>query len=393
VKHSTQRILCTHTGSLPRPADLRDALVRIDQGDPPDAETFAVQVQAAVADVVARQVAAGLDIVNDGEMSKVSYSTYVTERLSGFGGAGRSVAPPDIQDFPEWALGLGMGDVSDTIAVPACVDDVTYANRAPLDTDLAHLRAAVRTSAPHDVFMSAASPGVVSLFLENQHYASHDDYLHALAAAMKVEYDAIHQAGFVLQIDCPDLAMGRHIQVPGASLEEWRRTLLLHVDALNEATCDIPPADMRIHLCWGNYEGPHHLDVPLGDILDIVFRARPAGIAFEAANPRHEHEWQVFEDVALPDGKVLIPGVIDTTTSYVEHPELVAQRILRFARVVGRERVIAGTDCGFASAAAMAPIDPKITFAKLRAMADGAERASGELWDGRPAHTPVTLPR
>jgi 5-methyltetrahydropteroyltriglutamate--homocysteine methyltransferase len=391
MKRSTDRILTTHTGSLPRPESLQQMLVAMDHGERPAPDAFAGEVRDAVAGIVARQVEAGVDVVNDGEASKVSYSTYVTERLSGFGGQGKMIGLGDVRDYPEWAHSAGFDEIDGLMATPACDAPVTYANREPLDADIANLRAAAEASSPHDVFMSAASPGVISLFLQNQHYGSHEEYLEALADAMKTEYDAIHEAGFVLQIDCPDLAMGRHIQFPDATLEDWRRTVRTHVDALNRATRDIPAEDMRIHLCWGNYEGPHHLDVELGDVLDIVFAARPDGISFEAANPRHEHEWHVFEDVGLPEGKVLIPGVIDSTTNYIEHPELVAERLLRFAGAVGRENVMAGSDCGFATAAAMVPIDPKITYAKLRAMADGARLASDELWGGRPAHRRVAL--
>jgi 5-methyltetrahydropteroyltriglutamate--homocysteine methyltransferase len=391
MERSTDRILTTHTGSLPRPAALRETLTHLDQGDRPDAAAFAAQVRDAVADVVARQVQSGIDVVNDGEMGKVSYATYVTERLSGFGGKGTTLRIADMDDYPEWAHSSGFDQVDQLMAMPACVDDVAYANRAPLEADIENLRAAVQASSPRDAFLSAASPGVISLFLQNQHYASHEDYLAALADAMKTEYDAIHAAGFVLQIDCPDLAMGRHIQFANASMEEWRKTIGLHVEALNTATRDIPAEDMRIHLCWGNYEGPHHHDVPLGEIIDIVLRARPAGISFEAANPRHEHEWRVFEDIGLPDGKLLVPGVIDSTTNYIEHPEVVAERIINFARHVGRENVLASSDCGFATAAVMTPIDPEVTYAKLRAMADGAELASGELWENRPAHRKVAL--
>jgi 5-methyltetrahydropteroyltriglutamate--homocysteine methyltransferase len=350
-------------------------------------------VRVAVADIVARQVQAGVDVVNDGEMGKVSYATYVTERLSGFGGKGSSMRIADVDDYPEWAHSVGFDEIDRLLSRPACVGDVAYVDRGPLEDDIANLQAAAAASVPHEVFMSAASPGVISLFLENQHYASHEDYLAALGEAMKTEYDAVHAAGFVLQVDCPDLAMGRHIQFAEASLEEWRSVAALNVEALNAATRDIPAEDMRIHLCWGNYEGPHNHDIPLGEILDIVLRARPAGISFEAANPRHEHEWRVFEDVGLPEGKVLIPGVVDSTTNYIEHPEVVAERIINFARHVGRENVIAGSDCGFATAAGMVPIDPKVTFAKLAAMADGAKLASGELWGGRPAHKKVVLAR
>ena len=391
MQRSSERILTTHTGSLPRPAALLEALHGIEQGNSPDSETFADQVRDAVLEIVARQVAAGVDAVNDGEMGKVSYATYVTQRLSGFGGRGSVVTVPDAGDYPEWATAAGFDRFESLLVTPACVGEIAYVDRAPLEADLANLRAAAEASSPHDVFMSAASPGVVTMFLENQHYPSHEAYIEALGAAMKTEYDAIHAAGFTLQIDCPDLAAGRHVQFPGASLEEWRRRIAHHIDTLNEATRDIPPDAMRLHLCWGNYEGPHDHDVPLADILDLVLRARPAVLSFEAANPRHEHEWRMFEDIELPEGKILMPGVIDSTTNYVEHPELIAQRLLNFAGAVGRENVIAGSDCGFATFAGLSPVDPRVVFAKLRAMADGAALASGELWSGRPAHQRVLL--
>jgi 5-methyltetrahydropteroyltriglutamate--homocysteine methyltransferase len=391
MKRSTERILTTHTGSLPRPAQLVETLSALERGTRPDPAAFAEQVRDAVEGVVQWQVDAGIDVVNDGEAGKVGYSTYVTERLSGFGGTGGFGTMQDVREYPEWAHSAGFDDVNSLLVLPACIGDIRYADRGPLEADIANLKAAAERSKPHDVFMSAASPGVIALFLQNQHYPSRSDYLAALGAAMKEEYDAIHAAGIVLQIDCPDLAMGRHIEFPDASLDDWRRTVMENVEVLNEATRDIPPEDMRIHLCWGNYEGPHDHDVPLADILDIVFAARPAAISFEAANPRHEHEWQVFEDVALPDGKVLIPGVIDSTTNYVEHPELVARRLLDFAKVVGRENVMGGSDCGFATMAALVPVDPKVTFAKLTALAEGAAMASGELWSGTPAHRPAAL--
>jgi 5-methyltetrahydropteroyltriglutamate--homocysteine methyltransferase len=395
MKRSTERILTTHTGSLPRPPELVKLLDDLERGRRPDAETFAAHVRDAVADVVARQVRAGVDVVNDGEMSKVGYSTYVTERLSGFGEhqgpAFRTML--EAVEFPEWAAARGFDHVEDLIVTPACVGDVAYADRKPLETDLANLRAAADAAAPHDVFMTAASPGVVAMFLPNQHYPTHEAYVEALGEAMKSEYDAIHAAGFVLQLDCPDLAAGKHAQFADESLENWRRRIGHHVDVLNHATRDIPADAMRIHLCWGNYEGPHNHDVALGDVLDIVLRARPAVISFEAANPRHAHEWRVFEDVDLPDGKVLMPGVLDSTTNYVEHPELVAERILHFARAVGRENVVAGTDCGFATFHGLVPVDPRVVDAKLQAMAEGARLASEELWSGRPAHRPVVLAR
>jgi 5-methyltetrahydropteroyltriglutamate--homocysteine methyltransferase len=380
VQRSTDRILTTHTGSLPRPEPLVEMLVRVDRGDLADDDpAFRATVRAAVAGVVARQLAAGLTVVNDGEAGKVGYATYVKERLDGF--AGEDVfahVPPDQEEFPEY-IGRVMAGVS--FRMPACTAPVVHRSLDRVRGEIADLRGALAgaDTETEDAFMTAASPGVIAFFLANRHYPDDDAYLAALADAMKPEYDEIHRSGLVLQIDCPDLAMGRHM-IGDDSLEAFRARIERHVDALNHATRDIPPESMRLHLCWGNYEAPHVHDVPLGDIIDIVLRARPAGISFEGANPRHEHEWRVFADVALPDGKVLIPGVLDSTTNYVEHPELVAQRIVRYAQLVGRENVIAGTDCGFATFANLLHVDPAITWAKLRAMADGAALASRELW-------------
>jgi 5-methyltetrahydropteroyltriglutamate--homocysteine methyltransferase len=390
MKRSSERILTTHTGSLPRPPQLRQTLVELDNGQRPDPAEFDSQVSAAVDEIVAHQVQVGVDTVNDGEMSKVSYSTYVTERLSGFGGRCAFPTLREVQEFPEWGHASGFDQADQLLNTQTCIGDVAYVNREPLETDLANLKRAVEQSEPHDSFMSAASPGVISLFLENRHYPSHEAYIGALADAMKIEYDAIHEAGFVLQLDCPDLAVGRHVQAPDASLSDWKKMIELHVEAINAATRDIPPEQLRMHLCWGNYEGPHNHDVPLGEIIGIVLRARPSAISFEAANPRHEHEWRVFEDIKLPDEKVLLPGVIDSTTNYVEHPELVAQRLINFAGVVGRERVMASSDCGFGTFAGLATVASDVTFAKLAAMAEGARLASGELWHGQPAHARLT---
>lgn len=378
MKRSTERILTTHTGSLPRPPALTAARERRDRGEGADGELDAL-VYAAVIDVVRRRAETGVTVVNDGEASKIRYSTYVKERLDGFGG--QSAPPPpsaDADEFPDYVQSVKRDRDP---ARPACVGPLAYRDRVALHTDIANLKAALTDVDVEDAFMSAASPGVISTFLENQYYQSNEAYLFALADAMKTEYDEIHRAGFVLQLDCPDLAGPRHRY--GESLEEFRRQVTLHIEVLNHATRDIPGEDMRIHLCWGNYEGPHTYDVPLGDIIDLVFDARPAAISFEAANPRHAHEWTLFEDVKLPDGKVLIPGVLDSTTNYVEHPELVSQRIVRFATLVGRENVIAGSDCGFASSATSPTVYPTITWAKLRAMADGARLASGQLWSRR----------
>ncbi len=377
MKRSTERILTTHTGSLPRPEDLVAMLYARDKGELTDQAVFEQRVREATAEVVRQQVECGIDIVNDGEVSKIGYSTYVKDRLTGFGGEAGPLRAADVLEFPVYARSVfrvaGMKR-------PACTGPITYKEKAALQTDIENLKAALQGVQPEEVFMSAASPGVISLFLKNDYYPNHDAYLAALADAMKVEYDAIHQAGFLLQVDCPDLAMGRHIQFADDSLEEFRKKAELHVEALNHALADIPPDRLRLHLCWGNYEGPHHRDVPLREIVDIVLKARPSAISFEAANPRHEHEWKVFQEFTLPPEKILIPGVLDSTTNYIEHPELVAERLCKFAQVVGRENVIAGTDCGFATFAGLDTVDPKITWAKLQAMAAGARLASQLLW-------------
>jgi 5-methyltetrahydropteroyltriglutamate--homocysteine methyltransferase len=375
VKRSTEHILTTHTGSLPRPPELTAALQRRDRGEG-DADGLDAQIRDAVADVVRHQADAGVTVVNDGEAGKIGYSTYVKERMEGFGGTGGLAGmPADMVEFPEFMQRVMSGI---DFEMPACVGPVKYKDLDAVRADIANLQAALEGADVEDAFMSAASPGVIAVFLQNQHYDSHEDYVFALSEAMKPEYDEIHRAGFVLQLDCPDLAMTRHMM--DESLEEFRDRARVNVEAINRATADIPPEDMRLHLCWGNYEGPHHHDIALRDIIDIVFEARPSAISFEAANPRHEHEWTVFEDVKLPEGKVLIPGVLDSTTNYIEHPELIAQRLVRYGRLVGPENVMAGSDCGFATFASLLTVDPGITWAKLRAMAEGAELASKQLY-------------
>jgi 5-methyltetrahydropteroyltriglutamate--homocysteine methyltransferase len=375
VKRSTEHILTTHTGSLPRPPELLEALRRRDRGEG-DGAGLDAQVRDAVADVVRRQADAGVSVVNDGEAGKIGYATYVKERLDGFGGeAGMAGLPADMAEFPDYMRRV-MGGID--FAMPACVAPVSYRGLDAVRADIANLQAALDGAGVEDAFLSAASPGVIAVFLQNQHYPSHEAYVFALADAMKVEYDEIHRAGIVLQLDCPDLAMSGHML--GESLDDFRARARVNVEAINHATRDIPPDAMRMHLCWGNYEGPHHHDVALGDIIDIAFEARPAAISFEAANPRHEHEWTVFEDIELPDGKVIIPGVLDSTTNYIEHPALVAQRLVRYGKLVGPENVMAGSDCGFATFASFLTVDPGITWAKLHAMAEGAALASTELY-------------
>jgi 5-methyltetrahydropteroyltriglutamate--homocysteine methyltransferase len=375
VKRSTEHILTTHTGSLPRPPKLLAALQRLDRGEA-DVDGLDEQIRAAVADVVQRQAEAGVDVVNDGEAGKIGYATYVKERLDGFAGeAGMAGLPADMAEFPDYMRRV-MGGID--FAMPACVGPVSYRGLDAVRADIANLQTALNGADVEDAFLNAASPGVIAVFLQNQYYPSHEEYVFALADAMKVEYDEIHRAGTVLQVDCPDLAMSGHML--GESLDEFRARARVNVDAINHATRDIPPDDMRLHLCWGNYEGPHHRDVALRDIIDVVFEARPAAISFEAANPRHEHEWAVFKDRKPPEGKVLIPGVLDSTTNFIEHPELVAQRLVRYGKLVGPENLMAGSDCGFATFASYLTVHPPITWAKLHAMVEGAALASKELY-------------
>ena len=380
MKRSLDRILTTHTGSLPRPADLVRMMFAREEGVPVDGPALAARIRTAVADVVRQQIDAGITVVNDGELSKPSYATYVKDRLNGFGGTSQSLQYRDLVDFPEMAKRVFGDPGRSRRKTPACTGPISQRDPAAAQVDVDNLKAALRSVEVPDVFMSAASPGVVSLFFRNDYYGSHEAYLFAIADAMRHEYETVARAGFILQLDCPDLAMGRHIQFAGLGLEEFRKMARLHLAALDHAVANIPPEQLRLHLCWGNYEGPHHYDVPLADILDLVLAARPQGVSFEAANPRHAHEWRVFERVKLPPDKLIIPGVLDSTTNFIEHPELVAERIGRYARLVGRENVIAGTDCGFGTWVGQAAVDPDIVWAKLASLAEGARLASDELW-------------
>lgn len=378
MKRSTDRILTTHTGSLPRPPDLTVMLEALDTGAGTDPAAFEARVSRAVADVVRAQVDAGVDVVNDGEQGKVGYSTYVRHRLTGFDGQSGVARRADWADFPEAAA---RAERRSAVARPACNGPIDWKDRGAVQKDVANLRAAVDGARPTEAFMTAASPGVIAHFLQNTHYPSREAYLARLVDVMKEEYDAIHRAGFVLQVDCPDLAMSRHLAFPELSDAAFVKIAEANVEALNHALRDIPPDRMRLHLCWGNYEGPHHRDIPMRLILPVVVKARPQALSFEGANPRHEHEWVVFRERRLPDDKVIIPGVLDTTTNFIEHPELVAQRLVRYAEVVGRERVIAGSDCGFATfARSNALVEPEIAWAKLKVMAEGARLASAQLW-------------
>jgi 5-methyltetrahydropteroyltriglutamate--homocysteine methyltransferase len=380
MPRSAERFLTTHTGSLPRPPDLIRMMFAKEESVPVDPAALGGRIRAAVAEVVRKQVEAGVAIVNDGEMSKPSYATYVKDRLNGFGGASHPLQYRDLVDFPEMAKRVFGDPGRSRRRTPACDGPISVRDPRAAETDVENLRAAREAAKAEHVFMSAASPGVISLFFRNDHYPSHEAYLFAIAEAMRPEYEAVARAGFDLQVDCPDLGMGRHIQFADLSLDEFRTMARLHVEALNHALANVSPERSRLHLCWGNYEGPHHYDVALADIIDIVFTARPASLSFEASNPRHAHEWRLFERVKLPAGKVLIPGVLDSTTNFIEHPDLVAERIGRYARLVGRENVIAGTDCGFGTWVGQAAIDPDIAWAKLASMAEGARRATREFW-------------
>ena len=380
MQRSTERFLTTHTGSLPRPDDLVRTMFAKEEGVPVDREALDRHIAAAVAEVVRKQVDAGIDIVDDGEMSKPSYATYVKDRLTGFGGEGNTFVYQDLAEFPRLAKRVFGDPGRSRRKTPACNGPIAVRDKSAAATDVAHLKAAMAASGATEGFLTAASPGVVSLFFRNEHYPSDEAYLAAIADAMRHEYTTIADAGLTLQVDCPDLGMGRHIQYAELSLAQWRRKAELHVEALNHALAGIPPERLRMHLCWGNYEGPHHCDVALADVIDIVFKARPSTIAMEAANPRHAHEWALFDNVKLPDGKILVPGVIASKSNFVEHPELIAQRIGRYAERVGRENVMAGSDCGYGTWVGQSAVDPDVVWAKLAAMAEGAAIASRRFW-------------
>jgi 5-methyltetrahydropteroyltriglutamate--homocysteine methyltransferase len=370
-------IRTTHTGSLPRPDDVLSLLQEYDEGRLTDRARFQARVQSAVVDVVGKQLALGIEIINDGEQGKIDYSTYIKDRLAGF--EGEAAAPPlgaDLKDFPEFAARRLTVAASKR---PTCSGPIAWKDWEAVEREIQTLKLATDQSGAPDVFMTAVSPGQAARFLLNAYYPTHEAYVAALADVLKREYAAIVNAGFVLQVDCPDLASGRNNQFQDLTLAQFRGVAAMHVEALNHALAGLPPERMRLHVCWGNYEGPHHRDVGLHDIIDILLAARPAGLSVEGANPRHAHEWQLFEDVKLPDGKVLIPGVIDSTTHFIEHPELVAQRLVQYARVVGRERLIAGVDCGFATFAGRPLLDPRIAWAKLGAMVEGARLAARKL--------------
>jgi 5-methyltetrahydropteroyltriglutamate--homocysteine methyltransferase len=378
MKRSSERILTTHVGSLPRPDDLIRTMFAKQEGVPVDPVALEARTRRAVAEVVARQAEAGVDVVSDGEMSKPSYVTYITDRLDGFGGTSQPLTYADLVEFPVLQRKVFGDPGRSRRRTPACDAPVTVKDPEAAKVDVEHLQAALDGS--REAFLNAASPGVIALFFRNDYYATREEYVYAIAEAMRVEYEAVTSAGLLLQIDCPDLAMGRHIQFADRGLEDFRHEAQLNIEALNHATANIDPDLLRMHVCWGNYEGPHHCDVPFKDIVDLVFSARPNAIAFEAANPRHAHEWRIFEDVKLPDGKILIPGVLESKANFIEHPELIAQRIRRYADLVGRENVLAGSDCGYGTWVGQAAVDPDVVWAKFAALSEGAALASAELW-------------
>ena len=375
------RVLTTHVGSLPRPDDLIAMMWAREDGIPVDAAAMDARVGAAVDEAVARQVKAGIDIVNDGEWGKPSYATYIKDRLIGFGGtAAPTYVFQDVEALPQTKARMAGDPGRKHRKAPACNGPISVRDMEAPRADAERLINALRTHAANGGFLTAASPGVTALFFHNEYYRTHEDYVFAIAEAMRHEYEAIAGAGVTLQIDCPDLAMGRHSQFRDLDLAGFRDKMELNIEALNRALVNIPADQVRMHLCWGNYPGPHHHDVPLQDIIDAVWKAKPHAIQFEAANPRHGHEWAVFETVKLPEGKVLIPGVIECQSHYIEHPELVAQRIGRYANLVGRDHVMAGVDCGFSIHVGSSGVEPEVVWAKLGSLAQGAAIASRKFW-------------
>jgi 5-methyltetrahydropteroyltriglutamate--homocysteine methyltransferase len=380
LERSSERILTTHVGSLPRSQAVTEVLFARENGTLADPVAGNATITAAVRDVVRRQVEVGIDVVSDGEMSKISYATYIADRFTGFAGDTPREPGQDLVEFPNLMKKLAERGATAKYRRPHCVGDIRVKDTRPLEADIENLRRAATGAAPSEAFMNAASPGVIAIFQPNDYYPTTDAYMEAVAEALRTEYEAITKAGLLLQIDAPDLGMGRHTMYRNASVEDFLGRAAIHVEVLNHALRNVAADRVRMHVCWGNYEGPHHHDVPMEQLLPVVIKAKPQALLFEAANPRHAHEWVVFRDTRIPDDKILIPGVLGSTTNYVEHPLLVAERICRFADIVGRERVIAGSDCGFSTFAGFGPVEPDIAYMKLAAMAEGARIASKKLW-------------
>jgi 5-methyltetrahydropteroyltriglutamate--homocysteine methyltransferase len=380
MKLSTSRLLTTHVGSLPRPQEVVDLLFAQDRGEAYKPETFDKVMEGSVADIVRQQVGTGIDIVSDGEMSKISYATYIRHRLTGFEGDSQRPTPQDLDDVPEFRDKLVKEGASAKYQRPVCKGPIKVKDLGPLHKDIAHMKAAVANGSAAEGFMNAVSPGTIAVFQPNEYYPSHEAYMFALADAMREEYEAIVNSGLILQVDCPDLAMGRHSRFKTLSDDEFLRAAEVQVEALNHALANVAADKVRLHICWGNYEGPHTHDIPLTSVLPLLFKAKPMALLIEGANPRHEHEWEVWKTHKLPQDKVLVPGVLDSSCNFVEHPELVSQRLVRYAQGVGRERVIAGTDCGFGTFAGFGPVHPSICWLKLQSLVQGAEKASKQLW-------------
>jgi len=372
-------IKTTHVGSLPRTQDVVDFIFAREQGKPYDPAAFDAAMTAAVSETVRRQSESGIDIVSDGETSKISYATYVKDRYTGFSGDSPRNAPADLKMFPSFLKRLADDGGTPQYARPMCTGEVRSKGQDELQKDIANLKAAMSEHAVDHGFMNAASPGVISLFLQNDFYKTREAYLAALADAMKAEYETIVAAGLDVQLDCPDLALSRHMLFTDLTDAEFVTVAKMHVEALNHALQDVPQDRVRVHICWGNYEGPHCCDIPMAQMFDTLMATKARYVLFETSNPRHAHEWTVFRDrkADIPDDKVLVPGVVDTTTNFVEHPEVVAQRVQRFTGIVGADRVIAGSDCGFGTFAGFGAVDPEIAYAKLRALSDGAAIAGG----------------
>ena len=378
MKRSTDRMLTTHTGSLPRPKDLLALLQEREEGRLRGEAALHDRTRSAVLDIVRKQAETGLSVINDGEQGRADYTIYVKDRLTGYSGESTPWPNTDAEEFPEWAE-MARQFAPPFQKRPACTGPIEWKDWPAVERDIRNLKDATAGRA-EEVFMTSPSPGQIGRFLQNRYYPSDEKYLYTLADVMKREYQAIVQAGFVLQVDCPDLALGRHTQFAHLSLEQFRDVAKMHIDVLNHAVADIPPDRMRMHICWASTGGPHHRDLPLKDIADVVVKGRPGALVVAGANPRHEHEWKVWRDVPLPGGKVLVAGVIDSTTNFIEHPELVAERITRYATVVGRENVIAGVDCGFGTFAGRVQVDTNIVWRKLASLVEGARLASKELW-------------
>ena len=380
MKTSTSRILTTHTGSLPRNEAMQDLLRTRQDRLELDMDVFAAETENAVAEITQKQMDIGIDVINDGEQGRAQYATYVKDRLTGFDGElkNRARRRLDDEEFPEFAA--RQGPSSRYIPQPACTGPIAWNDWPAVQKDIDRLKAAAEKAQAEEFFMTSASPGVIANFLPNEYYPDEEAYLYALAEVMKEEYKAIADSGLLLQLDCPDLAMTRMSQFSHLTDDEFVKIVELHVEVINYALQGIPEDRTRLHLCWGNTEGPHHHDIPLRSIVNAVLKARPMGLSFEGANPRHAHEWRVWEDIKLPEGKIIIPGVLDTTTNFIEHPQLVAERIVRYANIVGKENMMVGNDCGFGTSAWGRKVETRVSWAKMQSMVEGARLASQELW-------------